>query len=206
MRRRSFKNARSKRHTEPETGKNLIGYARVSTQEQNLEMQIDALIRAGVPRNHIVVEKVSAAAKRKALDEIFDGLREGDELVVWKMDRLARNLKELIERMERIRALGCGFRSISEQIDVSTPAGKLLFHVVGALAEFERDLVIERTKAGVRRAMADGVKFGADPKLKPEDVKAAQKMRDGGQSIRTIAKQFKVSHNTIRNWTVAKSK
>ena len=95
---------------------------------------------------------------------------------------------------------------MTEQIDTTTPAGKLLFHVLGALAEFERDLIVERTRSGVKAAKARGVRFGQQPKLTPQQVKQAQKMRDARKSIRVIAKHFDVSHNTIRNWTTGPSR
>lgn len=194
---------------EPEDS--LIGYARVSTEEQNLEMQISALVREGVPRQHTAVEKVSAAsAKRPELDAILEGLRPGDVLVVWKFDRIARSLRDLLDKVAQIEAAGAQFRSITERIDTTTPAGRLLFHVLGALGEFERDLIVERTKAGVKAAKARGVQFGATKVLTEAQIKRAQKMRDAGKSIRFIASQCKyrvkgkwrtVSHNTIRNYT-----
>ena len=181
---------------------NLIGYARVSTEEQSLEMQIQALMKAGVPKAHISVEKVSAArVVRPALEEILAGLRDGDTLVVWKMDRIARSLVDLLTKMDQIKASGASFRSLTEQIDTSTPGGRLIFHVLGALAEFERDLIVERTRSGVKAAKARGVRFGQQPKLSPAQVKEAQRLRNKGQSIRQIAEFFDVSHNTIRNWT-----
>lgn len=185
-----------------QAGENLIGYARVSTEEQSLEMQISALVKSGVPRKHIAVEKVSAAAQvRPELEAIIDGLRKGDTLVVWKMDRIARSVVDLLKKMERIEGAGAKFRSLTEQIDTTTPAGKLLFHVLAALAEFERDLIVERTRTGVKAAKARGVRFGQAPKLSDKDRAQAQKMRDRGDSIRVIAARFDVSHNTIRNWT-----
>ena len=187
---------------EAQPAQNLIGYARVSTEEQNLEMQIAALTRNGVPRAHISVEKVSAAAsKRPALDGILEGLRPGDVLVVWKMDRIARSLSDLMAKMAAISAAGASFKSLTEHIDTSTPGGRLIFHVLGALAEFERDLIVERTRAGVLAAKARGVRFGQERKLGDKQVAKAQKMRDAGKSIRVIADKFDVSHNTIRNWT-----
>ena len=126
-------------------------------------------------------------------------------LVVWKMDRIARSLLDLIGRMKQIEGAGAQFRSLTEQIDTRTPGGRLIFHVLGALAEFERDLVRERTRAGVKNAMATGTKFGVDPKLKPEQVAQAQKMRDAGISAAEIAKRFKVSRPTIYTWTVGKN-
>lgn len=184
----------------------LIGYARVSTEEQNLAMQEQALLKAGVKPQHLHVEKVSAAsAKRHKLEWALSTLREGDVLVVWKMDRIARSLLDLIGRMKQIEAVGAQFRSLTEQIDTRTPGGRLIFHVLGALAEFERDLVRERTRAGVKNAMAEGKRFGVEPKLKPEQVAQAQKMRDAGVSAAEIAKRFKVSRPTIYTWTVGKN-
>ena len=192
---------------EQRASENLIGYARVSTEEQSLEMQISALVKSGVPRKHIAVEKVSAAAQvRPELEAILDGLREGDTLVVWKMDRIASSLVDLLNKMGKIEKAGARFRSLTEQIDTTTPAGKLLFHVLGALAEFERDLIVERTRTGVKAAKARGVRFGQAPKLNPKQVKEAQRLRNKGQSIRQIAELFDVSHNTIRNWTTGPSR
>ena len=186
---------------------NLIGYARVSIEEQSLEMQIQALMKAGVPKAHISVEKVSAArVVRPALEEILSGLRDGDTLVVWKMDRIARSLVDLLTKMDQIKASGASFRSLTEQIDTSTPGGRLIFHVLGALAEFERDLIRERTRTGVKAAQARGVRFGQEPKLSVRDREKAQKLRDKGMSIRVIADQFDVSHNTIGNWTTGPSR
>lgn len=188
------------RKTEAE---NLIGYARVSTTEQHLDMQIEALAAAGVSRDNMHVEKVSGAtSKRPMLEWALDSLRPGDTLVVWKMDRMARSLSDLIARVQQIEAAGAQFRSLTEQIDTSTPGGRLVFHVLGAIAEFERDLIRERTRTGVKAAMARGVKFGTAPKLSPKQVQLAQKLRDQGQSIRVIGDQFGVSHSTIRAWTV----
>lgn len=184
----------------------LIGYARVSTVEQSLDMQIAHLTKAGVRPSDIHVEKVSAAsAKRVKLEWALQNLREGDTLVVWKMDRLARSLLDLIHKLKQIESAGARFRSLTEHIDTNTPGGRLIFHVLGALAEFERDLVVERTRAGVKIAQAKGTKFGVDPKLSPKQVAQAQKMRDKGISAREIAKQFKVSAQTIYSWTVGKS-
>ena len=202
-----MRNASKKRRVEHPPTENLIGYARVSTEEQNLEMQISALTRNGVPRVNIAVEKVSAAASRRpALDGILEGLRPGDVLVVWKMDRIARSLSDLMAKMATIVAAGASFKSLTEHIDTSTPGGRLIFHVLGALAEFERDLIVERTRAGVIAAKARGVRFGQEPKLNEKQVMKAQKMRDKGMSIRAIAAHYDVSHNTIRNWTTGPSR
>lgn len=180
----------------------MVGYARVSTAEQNLEMQIEALHKAGVHKDSLHVEKVSGAASRRPkLEWALKTLRPGDTFTVWKMDRMARSLVDLLKRMEQIRAEGAQFKSLTEEIDTNTPGGRLVFHVLGAIAEFERDLIRERTNAGVKAAMARGVRFGQPPALDPKQIGQAQRMRDGGLSARSIAKQFNVSHATIYAWT-----
>lgn len=199
MHRRRFTNTSG--HMGKQT-ENLIGYARVSTAEQSLQMQIDALVKAGVPRAHIAVETVSAArAKRPELDTILAGLRPGDTLVVWKMDRIARNLVDLLTKMDTIKTAGASFKSLTEQIDTTTPGGRLIFHVLGSLAEFERDLIVERTRTGVKAAKARGVKFGQERALNDDQTLVAQRMRDDGIPVVKIAEKFKCAPNTIRNWT-----
>jgi DNA invertase Pin-like site-specific DNA recombinase len=118
------------------------------------------------------------------------------------MDRLARSLVDLLSKMQRLGDMGVEFVSLTEKIDTTTPGGRLIFHVLASIAEFERDLIRERTQAGVRAAMARGVKFGQDPILSPAQRKQAQKLRDKKVSLRLIAEQFDVSHSTIRAWTV----
>lgn len=185
------------------TDRTLIGYARVSTAEQNLEMQIEALKRAGVHPDALHVEKVSGAAShRPVLEWALDELREGDTFVVWKLDRMARSLTDLLNKMEQLRKAGASFRSLTEQIDTTTPGGRLIFHVMGAIAEFERDLIRERTRAGVKAAMERGVRFGPKRLLTPKQIKEAQAMRKRGLSLRAIGKHFGVSHTTIEDYTV----
>jgi DNA invertase Pin-like site-specific DNA recombinase len=180
----------------------MVGYARVSTAEQSMKMQIEALQKAGVRLDSIHQEHVSGAASRRPkLEWALKTLRPGDTFTVWKMDRMARSLVDLLKRMDQIKAEGAQFKSLTEEIDTNTPGGRLVFHVLGAIAEFERDLIRERTNAGVKAAMARGVKFGQPPALNPKQIKQAQVLRDKGTSVRTIAKQFKVSHATIYAWT-----
>lgn len=180
----------------------MVGYARVSTAEQNLQMQIEALTNAGVGKDNLHVEKVSgAASKRPALEWALETCRPGDTFVVWKMDRIARSLIDLLGKMERLNREGVNFRSLTEAIDTNTPGGRLIFHVLGSIAEFERDLIKERTRAGVKSAMARGVKFGVEPLLTPAQIKRAQAMRDKGKSAREIAEVLGCSHSTIYNWT-----
>src|SRR5437588_2632057 len=133
----------------------LVGYARVSTEDQNLDLQKDALQQAGCEK---LFTDVASGAKdeRAGLTEAIAFLRPGDTLVVWKLDRLGRSLKHLIETVTALQARKIGFRSLQESIDATTSGGKLIFHIFGALAEFERDLIRERTRAGCRRLVAGG--------------------------------------------------
>jgi DNA invertase Pin-like site-specific DNA recombinase len=144
-----------------------IGYARVSTQEQNLDLQKDALKRA---RCEKIIEDVASgkAENRPGLDRVRELLREGDVLVVWRLDRLGRSLKHLIELMAELEKQKMGFQSLQESIDTTSPGGKLIFHMFGALAEFERNLIRERTRAGLEAARARGRKGGRPKKLSDE--------------------------------------
>jgi DNA invertase Pin-like site-specific DNA recombinase len=140
----------------------FIGYVRVSTLEQNASLQIDALQQAGCER--IFQDKVSGAkTERPGLHEAIDFLRDGDSLVVWRLDRLGRSLKHLLETVAHLEERGIGFRSLQEAIDTTTSGGRLIFHIFGALAEFERNLIRERTIAGLRAARARG-RIGGRPK------------------------------------------
>ena len=185
----------------------LIGYARVSTVEQNLDMQIEALKRAGVDPGDIHVEKVSASSTRRPkLAWVLDALRPGDTLVVWKFDRLARSMIQMVNLTRQLDDMGVSFKSLTEQVDTSTPGGTLLFHMLAAGAQFERDMIRQRTRAGVEAAMARGQKFGVDPKLSKEQIKEAQWMRDDGVPVMKIAKHFAVAHTTIYGWTKGKKR
>jgi DNA invertase Pin-like site-specific DNA recombinase len=137
----------------------LIGYARVSTQDQHLHLQLDALKSAGCLK--IFTDTISGTKhERKGLEEALHFLREGDSLVVWRLDRLGRSLKDLIERLTDLHTRNIGFQSVTERIDTTTSGGKLIFHIFGALAEFERDIIRERTNAGLTAARARGKKGG----------------------------------------------
>ena len=158
----------------------LIGYARVSTQDQTLNLQRDALENIGCSK--IFSDTASGAAtERKGLAEALEYVREGDSLVVWKLDRLGRSLKHLIETITKLNNRNIGFRSITENIDTTTSGGKLVFHIFGALAEFERDIIRERTNAGLQAARAKG-RQGGRPKAKtldtPKKVALAQSLYD----------------------------
>src|SRR5947207_6746977 len=143
----------------------LIGYARVSTQDQTLNLQKDALEKIGCSK--IFTDTISGATtQRLGLDEALAYVREGDTLVVWKLDRLGRSLKHLIETISNLNKRNIGFKSITENIDTKTSGGKLIFHIFGALAEFERDIIRERTNAGLQAARARGW-IGGRPKPRP---------------------------------------
>ena len=139
----------------------LIGYARVSTQDQNLNLQLDDLKKAGCDR--IFQEKASSAKERPQLLKLLETIREGDTVIVWKLDRLGRSLKELITLINDFQEKGIGFRSLNDAIDTTTAQGRLVFNIFASLAEFERDLIRERTKAGLSAARARG-RLGGKPK------------------------------------------
>jgi DNA invertase Pin-like site-specific DNA recombinase len=175
-----------------------IGYARVSTGEQTLDLQLDALRKAGCGK--VYQETASGAkAERPVLEEVLGYLRKGDTLVVWRLDRLGRSLKHLIEVVAGLAERGIGFKSLTEQIDTTTPGGKLIFHVFGALAEFERDLIRERTHAGLAAARARGRLGGRPRKLTdPKQLELAQALYQGGQTdIDTICATLGISRATL---------
>ena len=149
-----------------------IGYARVSTLEQNLDLQRDALRAAGCEK---VIEDTASGGKvqRSGLERARELLRKGDVLVVWRLDRLGRSLRHLIDLMNELESQGIGFQSVTEAIDTTTSGGKLVFHIFGALAEFERNLIRERTRAGLEAARARGKKGGRKPKLSDKQRKLA---------------------------------
>lgn len=175
----------------------LIGYARVSTQEQTLALQQDALQDIGCER---VFTDTASGAKtdRPGLDQALHFVRPGDTLVVWRLDRLGRSLKHLIETISKLHERGIGFKSIQENIDTTTSGGKLIFHVFGALAEFERDLIRERTKAGLTAARTRG-RFGGRPrKLDDKKIKLLQKLNDDiSNPITDILDTLHVSRSTF---------
>lgn len=184
----------------------LIGYARVSTDDQDLALQRDALEAAGCER--IFTDTMSGAkAERPGLAAALDHGRPGDTLVVWRLDRLGRSLTNLIELMQRLEARGIGFKSLSEQIDTTTSGGKLVFHIFGALAEFERELIRERTRAGLAAARARGRQGGRPKKLDRKTTAMAQQLYDAGEHpIADICQMLRVSRATLyRAITVSKA-
>ncbi len=176
----------------------IIGYARVSTDDQNLDAQTDALKAAGAER--IFAEKMSGSMrKRPELDKLLDQLRPDDVIVVTKYDRLARSLRDLLDIVETIKDQNVGFRSLAEDIDTTTPAGRLVFHVFASIAQFERERISERTREGLQAAKARGRVGGRPPALTAAQKAETRRMRDDEQrSISEIARLFKVSERTIR--------
>lgn len=174
-----------------------IGYARVSTAEQNLILQTDALEAAGCER--IFVEAASGAQRdRPVLQSALDYMRPGDTLVVWKLDRLARSMRQLIDTVELLQSKGMGLRSLTEAIDTTTASGKLVFHIFGALAEFERAIIRERTRAGLEAACARGRKGGRPRSLTTKDLAIAKGMlRDPDINIADVAAKLNVSTATL---------
>src|SRR3954464_15870820 len=173
-----------------------IGYARVSTGEQILALQQDALSAAGC--DAVYTDVISGTKEsRPGLDEALSYLRGGDTLVVWRLDRLGRSLKHLIETVTALEGRGIGFRSLTEQIDTTTSGGKLIFHVFGALAEFERDLIRERTHAGLRAARARGRLGGRPTKLDAKTIAMARKLYDGDTDVATICQMLGISRATL---------
>src|SRR3954469_21558443 len=164
----------------------LIGYARVSTLDQTLALQQDALRAAGCEQTY--TDTVSGSVtERPGLTQALSHLRAGDTLVVWRLDRLGRSLPHLIETVGQLQERGVGFRSLQEQIDTTTSGGKLVFHVFGALAEFERDLIRERTHAGLAAARARGRLFGRPKALSPRKVEQLQTL---AKNERTTAREI----------------
>ena len=174
----------------------LIGYARVSTHDQNLDLQKDALQKAGCEK--IFVDEVSgAAASRPGLQQAMDALREGDVLVVWRLDRLGRSLRNLLELVAQLEERKVGFRSLQESMDTSSSGGKLIFHVFGALAEFERNLIRDRTNAGLASARARGRTGGRPKKLDEKQRQLAMRLYNEGNPVNEICQTMKIAKPTL---------
>ncbi|MBX3648249.1 recombinase family protein [Dokdonella sp.] len=175
----------------------IIGYARVSTQDQNPELQLDALRGAGC--EELFQEKATGKFReRPELTACLRSMRKGDTLVVWKLDRLARSLKDLVEIVHDLNQRGVGFRSLTEAIDTTSSGGRLVFHIFGALAEFEHSLIRERTMAGLVAARARGRKGGRKPVMSKADTrKAAAMLSDPNITKTEVAKHFSVSRVTL---------
>ena len=176
-----------------------IGYARVSTDDQNLHLQRDALEKAGC--QVIYEDKASGkSTERPELEACLKALRSGDTLVVWRLDRLGRSLGDLVKLVTTLEEQKIGFESLQEKIETTSASGKLVFHVFAALAEFERNLISERTRAGLKAARARGRLGGRKPKLKQKDIREIKALlKDPNIPVSDIAKRFGVSRTTIYN-------
>ena len=180
----------------------LIGYARVSTHDQNLALQLEALTQAGCKK--IYEDKLSGSrADRPGLAKALEILREGDTLVVWKLDRLGRSVKQLVDLVGQLQKEGAQFKSLTDSIDTSTPSGRFFFHVMASLAEMERELIIERTRAGLEVARQLGRTGGRKRKLTESKVESAKKLLASGVHPRDVAKNLGVSVPTLYRWLPA---
>lgn len=175
----------------------LIGYARVSTSDQDLALQLDALAAAGAGRVFEDHGVSGARADRPGLGEALAFLRDGDTLVVWKLDRLGRSMTHLLQVVADLERRGVGFRSLTESIDTTTPAGRLVFHVFSALGQFERDLIRERTQAGLAAAAARGRKGGRPLAATPDKVRRAQHLIAQGLNVREAAARVRVGKSAL---------
>ena len=185
----------------------LIGYARVSTQDQTLDLQTDALRQAGCEK--LFTDTTSGAkSERPGLQDAMNHLRAGDTLVVWRLDRLGRTLKHLIATITDLNDKGIGFKSLQENFDTTTSGGKLIFHVFGALAEFEREVIRERTNAGLQAARARG-RLGGRPKIQTKDPKKialARKLYDDqDMTVQEICEQLHISKSTLYRYVGMKT-
>jgi DNA invertase Pin-like site-specific DNA recombinase len=174
----------------------LVGYGRVSTQDQNTELQEDALSAAGCER--LFIEKISSGKKdRPQLTAALDYLRSGDTLVVWRFDRLARSLDQLIKTMSELDARGIALKSLTEAIDTSTPGGRLVFHIFGSISEFEKSIIRERSRAGLVAGRARGRVGGRPAKLTGERLDHAVNLLNTGTSVSAVARSMGVSRSTV---------
>lgn len=173
-----------------------VGYARVSTDDQTNEAQYEALRKAGC--DVIYEDKITGTSRRRpGLDKALKATRPGGKLVVWKLDRLGRSLRHLMDVAESLRSRGVEFVSLTEQIDTTTSVGELFFHVLGAVAQFERTLIVERTRAGLAVAKANGVKLGKPRSLTTAQAIEADNLMRGGLTAEEVARQFGVGRATI---------
>ena len=180
----------------------LIGYARVSTTDQHLDLQQDALTAAGCEK--IFSDVISGAkASRPGLDKALEQLRDRDTLVVWKLDRLGRSVKNLIAFTDQLQAAGVGFRSLTDQIDTTTPAGRFFFHVMASLAQMERELTIERTRAGLEAARKNGRQPGRKRLMTDRKIMAAKQLLAQGTSAADVAHNVGISIPTLYRWIPA---
>ena len=181
----------------------LIGYARVSTQDQNLELQCSALNKIGCEK--IYQDKISTARNnnRPGLQQAIDVLRKGDTFVVWKLDRLGRSVKGLIDFITQLQNNNINFKSLTDNVDTSTASGRFFFHMMASLAQMERELIAERTKAGLAAAKAQGRLGGRKRKMTASKIDAAKKLFASGSSPKDIARNLDVSIPTLYRWLPA---
>lgn len=180
----------------------LIGYARVSTQDQNLELQYDALRKAGCEK--IVEDQVSGSrAERPGLNKVMELLREGDTLVVWKLDRLGRSVKHLVDLVSELSNSGIHFKSLTDAIDTSTTSGRFFFHIMASLAQMERELTVERTRAGLEVARQLGRTGGRKRQMTDSKIASAKKLLSSGVPPKEVAKNLGVSIPTLYRWVPA---
>ena len=176
----------------------LVGYIRVSTDDQNLSLQKDALLKYGVDERNIFSDKTSGSKdKRVGLDKALEFLKDGDTLVVWKLDRLGRSLAHLISVITDLKSKNISFVSITEVMDTTTASGELFFHIFGALAQFERSLIQERVKAGLESAKQRGITGGRPRAINDEKIIAIKKALDDGMSKAAICRTFGVKRSTL---------
>jgi DNA invertase Pin-like site-specific DNA recombinase len=183
----------------------LIGYARVSTEDQSLDLQLDTLRQAGCER--VFTDKVSATRNdHRGLSEARSHLRKGDILVVWKLDRLGRSVKGLVDLVGEFDQQGVQFRSLTDGIDTTTPHGRFFFHMMASLAQMERELIAERTKAGLDAARKRGRMVGRRRRITPSKIESAKQHLRGGMPPREVAKNLGVSIPTLYRWVPASSR
>lgn len=179
----------------------LIGYARVSTDDQRMDLQRDALLRAGVLPDNLHEDTASGAAKNRiGLTAALMDCRRGDTLVVWKLDRLGRSVLAILQMVEELRDRGIGLRSLTESIDTSTPYGEFLMVILAGLAQMERALIRERTKAGLQAARERGAKPGQPVKMNPQRAAKARKLLAEGKSKLSVTRDIGVSYTTLHKW------
>lgn len=180
----------------------LIGYARVSTQDQNLDLQTEALTKVGCKK--IYNDKISGSrAERPGLTKALEMLREGDTLVVWKLDRLGRSIKNLVDLVGELHQQGIQFKSLTDAIDTGTPSGRFFFHVMASLAEMERELTVERTRAGLEVARQLGRKGGRRRQMTESKIESAKNLLANGVPPRDVATNLGVSVPTLYRWIPA---